>query len=136
MISHRPGTWKATEILAGACVAAALLGLYEWSAGPTPISAATISLGGLLAYWIAGRSPAILAAGMIGGLLVGSGLHLWVHYAEGRMNSAESTVGHFAVDAGLGALIAAVILSATVGVGRLLRRAIGKRAVLTDAEQS
>jgi hypothetical protein len=102
---------RVLEILIMSVTVAAVLWAGDWITAPLPIPALTMSLGGLIGLWLV-KTTRInrLMIGSTAGLIVGVALHLWSHYAEGRMNLEEGLLYHLVIDTSTALLIAVVAL--------------------------
>ena len=102
---------------------AALLLAVAWQVtAPLPIAAVSAVAGGLISFWLSSRRRWIFAAGgMVAGATAGAAVHASQHLAEDRMSPPGGLASHLAGDAGLGLLIAGLVLVVVLGAAASLR---------------
>jgi len=103
----------------------ALLSVAHAMMNPMPIAAATTGLGGLVAIWVfRRRTTRGIATCAAAGALVGTALHAYNHFIEGRMHPDEGLLSHVAADAALGIAIGAAALALPMMLSRLARHSV------------
>jgi hypothetical protein len=115
--------WPAWSILCGAVA----IWLIDLAMQPIPMPAGGAIAFGVIGFWVVPKRRRVIGGlcGMAAGAALGTGLHVWSHVAEDRVESIASLLAHVAVDTAVSLLLAgaalAVALLPAVLAGRCAR---------------
>lgn len=99
----------AWSILCGA----AAIWLIDLVMQPIPMPAGGTIVFGVIGFWVVPKRWRMIGglSGMAAGAALGTGLHVWSHVAEDRVESLASLLAHVAVDTAVSLLLAGATLA-------------------------